>query len=132
MVGLHHALQVIRAEATPNFVKRQERRDATRPAAAPYQPATRTGGTVTTSIGSAKGAVIAANQQGEAAVASVSAVIQSLEAQRAALLAAADGTNQQDAQQAAGQITRVIQHFQEGQSLASQAITMVADVAARL
>ncbi|MDN5855458.1 MAG: hypothetical protein L0K86_21965 [Actinomycetia bacterium] len=87
---------------------------------------------MTTSIGDAKGAVLAANTEGEQAVASVQAVITSLERQRAALMAAAHGTCQADAEHAARAITAVIEHFHEGIRMSAQASQHVQDVAGRL
>ena len=84
------------------------------------------------SIGAAKAAVLAANDEGDRAMAATRATIGTFEAQRAALLAAAEGTHQADAESAAQAITRVINHLEEGVSLAAHASSMVRDVAARL
>lgn len=84
-----------------------------------------------TSQGDTNAAVLGSNQHSEAAIQSVHAAIAELESARAALMAAAQGSqNPQDFEEAARAISATIEHYREGLPKIQHGMAMVSEAAA--
>jgi len=102
------------------------------PPAQPYRPPARTTGATMSNQGDTNAAVLGSNQHSESAMRAIHVAIDELEQARAALMAAAQGSqNPSDFEDAARAISATIEHYREGLPKVLHAMSMVSDAAAR-
>jgi len=135
-VGMGHAASSQRLDLPPAAKPHAPPRPPAAPAmrTSPTTPPTSTssGASMTTSQGEVNAAVLGSNQHSEAAIHTVHAAIAELEQARAALMAAAQGSqNPQDFEEAARAISATIEHYHEGLPKIQHSMSMVSDAAAR-